>query len=326
MDKTIRKMMPTDLKNIYKSIELDFAVGEYAPYDVLAKQLEKGVQKGYIFRNSEKDVGYSICADGCANGFILISLLSVHKEFRGNGFGSTFLEELIRSYSMNQGVIVEVEKPENSRSDEERALCEKRIRFYQGAGFHLIPDIDYSIWDVPMHLMGLPLKASEDTLNEMIGQIMHEIYLELMGKRYIHKLKFSRVNRIDKMKEVTAAIILKDNKILIAQRAPADNLAGKWEFPGGKIEPGETPKECLKREIREELDVEIEVSDFFGESIYMYNSGTIKLMAFWCKWISGDFRLKVHSQIAWLNLHEFDLYDFAPADLPLVEKLKAGLS
>lgn len=60
------------------------------------------------------------------------------------------------------------------------------------------------------------------------------------------------------MKEVTAAIILKDNRVLIAQRAPGENLAGKWEFPGGKVEHGETPKECLKREISEELDVDIE--------------------------------------------------------------------
>ena len=128
------------------------------------------------------------------------------------------------------------------------------------------------------------------------------------------------------MKEVTAAIILKDNKVLIAQRAPEDNLAGKWEFPGGKIEHGETLQECLKREIREELDVEIEVLDFFGESIYAYHSGTIKLMAFWCQWISGDFTLKVHSHIAWVSHVELDLYDFAPADIPLVEKLKSVLS
>jgi 8-oxo-dGTP diphosphatase len=128
------------------------------------------------------------------------------------------------------------------------------------------------------------------------------------------------------MKEVTAAIILKDNTVLIAQRAPCENLAGKWEFPGGKIEPGETPQECLKREIREELDVDIVVSDFFDESIYAYHSGTIKLMAFWCKWISGEFTLKVHSNLAWVNRHELDLYDFAPADIPLVEKLKAVMS
>lgn len=128
------------------------------------------------------------------------------------------------------------------------------------------------------------------------------------------------------MKEVTAAIILKNNKVLIAQRAPGDKLAGKWEFPGGKIEPGETPQECLKREIREELDVDIEVSEFFGESIYTYHSGTIKLMAFWCKWISGEFTLKVHSHIVWANRHELVLYDFAPADIPLVEKLKVVMS
>ena len=128
------------------------------------------------------------------------------------------------------------------------------------------------------------------------------------------------------MKEVTAAIILIDNKVLIAQRAPDENLAGKWEFPGGKIEHGETSQECLKREIREELNVDIEVSDFFAESIYAYYSGTIKLMAFWCQWISGDFTLNVHSQIAWVNCHEFDLYDFAPADIPLVEKLKSVMS
>ena len=100
------------------------------------------------------------------------------------------------------------------------------------------------------------------------------------------------------MKEVTAAIILKDNKVLIAQRALGENLAGKWEFPGGKLELGETPQECLKLEIREELDVnKIEVSDFFGESIYAYHSGTIRLMTFWCRWMLGEFTLNVHSHI-----------------------------
>lgn len=112
-----------------------------------------------------------------------ISILILIEEFRGNGLGSSFLEELVKSNSLNQGVIVEVEKPEHSRSDQERAVREKRIKFYQKAGFYLVPDIDYSIWDVPMHLMVLPLKASLATLNEMIGQIIYDIYLELMGKR-----------------------------------------------------------------------------------------------------------------------------------------------
>lgn len=128
------------------------------------------------------------------------------------------------------------------------------------------------------------------------------------------------------MKEVIAAIIVKDHQILIAQRAPGENLAGKWEFPGGKIEQGETPQECLKREIKEELDIVVEVLDFFAESIYVYDSGTIKLMAYWCKCISGDFTLKVHSHIVWVNRHELALYDFAPADIPLVVKLTSVLN
>ncbi|SHI25273.1 (deoxy)nucleoside triphosphate pyrophosphohydrolase [Desulfosporosinus lacus] len=127
------------------------------------------------------------------------------------------------------------------------------------------------------------------------------------------------------MREVTAAIIVKNDQVLIAQRADNDKLAGKWEFPGGKIEPGESLQECLKREINEELDVEIDVLDFFGESIYTYQTGSIKLMAFWCKWISGNFTLKVHSKIAWAHSYELDLYEFAPADIPLVEKLKQSL-
>jgi len=146
----------------------------------------------------------------------------------------------------------------------------------------------------------------------------------LENQRYRESLKIGK-GETGIMKEVTAAIIKKKHQVLIAQRAGDDELAGKWEFPGGKTELGETPQECLKREIKEELDVEIDVLDFLGESIYTYQSGAIKLMAFWCKWISGDFTLRVHSQIVWANQYELDLYDFAPADIPLVEKLKQSL-
>lgn len=124
------------------------------------------------------------------------------------------------------------------------------------------------------------------------------------------------------IKVVTAAIIMLGNKVLIAQRGPNEDLAGKWEFPGGKLELGETLQECLKREIREEFDVDIDVQDFYGESIYKYEISCIRLMAFWCKWISGNFNLKVHSRVEWVNYDELILYDFAPADIPLVGKLK----
>lgn len=82
----------------------------------------------------------------------------------------------------------------------------------------------------------------------------------------------------------------------------------------------------MKREIREELDVAIDVLEYFGDSIYGYTNGTIKLIAFRCQWLSGDFTLKVHSRIAWVKYDKFDNYDFAPADIPFVEKLKSVMS
>ena len=103
------------------------------------------------------------------------------------------------------------------------------------------------------------------------------------------------------MKEVTAAIIINDGKILIAQRAEDQKLAGKWEFPGGKVEFGETPEECLKREIKEELGIKIEVDKFFAESIYQYNIGTIKLLAYKARWIDGEYKLTAHTQIKWVK-------------------------
>jgi len=127
------------------------------------------------------------------------------------------------------------------------------------------------------------------------------------------------------MKLVTAAIIINNGKVLIAQRAENQQLAGKWEFPGGKVEPGETPEECLKREIKEELGINIEVNDFFGESTYHYDTGTIKLLAYKSQWIDGECKLSVHSRIKWVKPYELENYDFAPADIYFVNKLKEEL-
>ena len=127
------------------------------------------------------------------------------------------------------------------------------------------------------------------------------------------------------MKEVTAAIIIDNGKVLIAQRGEKQRLAGKWEFPGGKVESGETLEECLLREIREELGIEIEVDSFFGESIYQYDIGTIRLLAYKARWVAGEFKLTEHSQIKWVGPDELGIFDFAPADIPLVKKLKNEL-
>ena len=123
------------------------------------------------------------------------------------------------------------------------------------------------------------------------------------------------------MKEVTAAIIVHDNRVLIARRGPGQKLAGKWEFPGGKIEAGETPEACLVREIKEELGVDIEIDGFFGASLYRYETGEIRLLGYKAKWVAGDIRVTVHSEIRWIGQDELGDYDYAPADMPFVEKL-----
>ena len=123
------------------------------------------------------------------------------------------------------------------------------------------------------------------------------------------------------MKDVTAAIIRKDDSVLICCRSPGENLAGKWEFPGGKIELGETPEECLGREIREELSVDSIIGVFFMESIFYYDNGVIRLLGYECELLSEKFDLCVHSEATWAPIRSLIDYDFAPADLPFVNKL-----
>ncbi|MGD8883744.1 MAG: (deoxy)nucleoside triphosphate pyrophosphohydrolase [Desulfobacterales bacterium] len=124
------------------------------------------------------------------------------------------------------------------------------------------------------------------------------------------------------MKKVTAAILIKDKKILIAKRKADDRQANKWEFPGGTVEHDETPEACLKREIREEFGIKVLVGRFFEKSVYHYNHGPIKLLAYRAHWESGQLRLKDHADCRWVSSEQLSEYDFAPADIPIVEKLQ----
>jgi len=126
------------------------------------------------------------------------------------------------------------------------------------------------------------------------------------------------------MQTVTAAILAKDGRILIARRPASSRLANKWEFPGGKIEGGETPEACLARELKEELDIEVSVGAFLGESVYHYRHGSIRLLAYQTYWDTGEIDPKDHDEIRWVSLAELDCYEFAPADVPFVQKLKDG--
>ena len=124
------------------------------------------------------------------------------------------------------------------------------------------------------------------------------------------------------MQKVTAAVIEKDGKILIARRKGEDALGGKWEFPGGKLEPGETPEECLKRELREELGIETEVKAFLCSSSFAYRHIAVELLAYKTVYVSGEITLHEHDRVEWIPPEALDEYDFSEADKPVVLKLK----
>ncbi|MBQ0794429.1 (deoxy)nucleoside triphosphate pyrophosphohydrolase [Zhongshania sp.] len=123
-----------------------------------------------------------------------------------------------------------------------------------------------------------------------------------------------------KQLDVTAAIIVKDSKVFAARRKLGKHLAGYWEFPGGKLEEGETPELCLARELREELNITTRVGIFVGENIYDYGTKVVHLMAYQVEYLAGDFTLIDHDEMRWLSFDELNSVQWAPADIPLVEQ------
>ena len=127
-----------------------------------------------------------------------------------------------------------------------------------------------------------------------------------------------------KVVKVVAAIIRDNNKIFATQRGYGE-FKGGWEFPGGKVEAGETPKQALVREIKEELDIEIVVGGLIDTIEYDYPNFHLSMDCFWAEIVSGDLILKEHEAAKWLMKDEMDEVEWLPADIMLVEKIKQYL-
>lgn len=126
--------------------------------------------------------------------------------------------------------------------------------------------------------------------------------------------------------EVAAAIIKEQNKIFATQRGYGDQKGG-WEFPGGKVEAGETPQEALIREIKEELDTEIEVGGGLIDTVeYDYPKFHLTMHCFFCSVKQGNLVLKEHEAAKWLTLETLDTVEWLPADKGLIEKIRQALS
>ena len=124
------------------------------------------------------------------------------------------------------------------------------------------------------------------------------------------------------MIRVTAAIIIDSDKVFIAKRKPPGKMPGKWEFPGGKIEEGETPEQCLRRELREELGVEVAVGECVGTNVHRYDFYQIDLLAYKARILGGKIRLTDHSDMAWVKAEDLSGYEFVPADIPFVKMIR----
>ena len=128
--------------------------------------------------------------------------------------------------------------------------------------------------------------------------------------------------RLGKLKiiRVVAAVIKDGDKIFATERGYGD-FKGGWEFPGGKIEAGETPQEALKREIKEELDVDIKVHDLIETVEYDYPEFHLSMDCFWCEIINGKLVLKEHQAARWLTKETINDVEWLPADIELVKKI-----
>lgn len=124
---------------------------------------------------------------------------------------------------------------------------------------------------------------------------------------------------------VVGAVIVNDGKILCAQRGPNKSLPYKWEFPGGKIEPGESPQYALKREIEEEMNCKIEVGEKVEHTVYEYDFGIVHLTTYICKLIEGEPKLTEHVSIKWLEPNQLEILDWAPADIPAIQRLSSEI-
>ncbi|MDY6407953.1 MAG: (deoxy)nucleoside triphosphate pyrophosphohydrolase [Pseudomonadota bacterium] len=126
------------------------------------------------------------------------------------------------------------------------------------------------------------------------------------------------------MKKIGMAVVVHNGKILIAQRKKTMKQGGLWEFPGGKIEENESAPDCIRREFMEELGMPVHVGEYLCEMNYTYPG--LDEFHFDTYWATCDNptpeKLDAHEQIAWVTKSELDRYDFCPADVPLVQRLK----
>lgn len=127
------------------------------------------------------------------------------------------------------------------------------------------------------------------------------------------------------IKVVGAVIVNKNDEILCAQRPPDKNLPLMWEFPGGKVEEDETKEVALIRELKEEMDCDIEIGEFITTTVYEYDFGIVELSTYYATVVSGEVKRLEHHDMKWLKRDVLDTLDWAPADIPAISKIMGNV-
>jgi mutator protein MutT len=163
---------------------------------------------------------------------------------------------------------------------------------------------------------------------ETAGQTVFHCHVHLMPRRTgdildprggVRNILLDKSGYLNKTIDVVAGVIKKNGKFLIARRLKEKSLGGYWEYPGGKVETGETDEISLKRELNEEFGILVDIKYHLLNSFFIYEKINVNLKAYLVEHIAGEFTLKDHDAIEWITVKEFGNYQFAPADIPVNE-------
>jgi mutator protein MutT len=122
--------------------------------------------------------------------------------------------------------------------------------------------------------------------------------------------------------EVAAGLVFRDGRLLITRRSAGAHLAGLWEFPGGKREPGETFEQCLHRELREELGIEVQIVSLIEDILHHYPDRTVRIRFFRCRWLRHEPKPILCDNLVWITAAQLSDYPFPAADARLLDKLR----
>jgi mutator protein MutT len=123
------------------------------------------------------------------------------------------------------------------------------------------------------------------------------------------------------MQKVTAALLERDGKILLARRKAGKHMGNRWEFPGGKVHPGESPQQALSRELEEELGIEARIGAYLGSARFADGRVDLEILLYRAEHLSGTFTLREHEAMAWVYPRDLETYDLADSDRELVQRV-----